>query len=416
MLKFLASFFSFFQILFALFGFGSMPKPEQPYTAYPNVLVHGLGGWGEYDTVNFAMPYWGMTTGNLLKDIRGQGYECYAASVGPISSAWDRACELYAQLTGTVVDYGAAHSLECGHERFGRSYAPLLENWSSERKINLFGHSFGGATVRLFTQIACEGVQAEIDATGEETSAFFKGGLRDCIYSVTTLAAPHNGSTASAIVDEGDSSGTGYLQYALMAGIIGNIPRVNGIYDFQLEQFGITAVPGAKKLNTAKISEIKSFSESKDNAGYDLSVFGAHMLNEKIKTQEGIYYYSYACCLTEDDGKGNQIPLDTMQDFFLDISANMGKKKEPFTTSFGLTIDDSWLPNDGIVNTISAVRPFAETGVDFDENNIPSGIWNLMPVLAQDHTFFMGGITSGNSKELREFYLSHLQIIDSTIE
>jgi len=34
----------------------------------------------------------------------------YAASVAPNGSAWDRACELYAQLSGTRVDYGKAHT------------------------------------------------------------------------------------------------------------------------------------------------------------------------------------------------------------------------------------------------------------------------------------------------------------------
>ena len=42
--------------------------------------------------------------------------------------AWDRACELYARLTGTTVDYGIAHSAEKGHDRFGITYnEPLFE-------------------------------------------------------------------------------------------------------------------------------------------------------------------------------------------------------------------------------------------------------------------------------------------------
>ncbi len=52
------------------------------------------------------MPYWGMTTGSLPDYLATKGYETYAASVGPLSSAWDRACELYAQLVGARTDYG----------------------------------------------------------------------------------------------------------------------------------------------------------------------------------------------------------------------------------------------------------------------------------------------------------------------
>lgn len=92
-----AALLTIIQLLLALFGFPAKGTP-QPQTDTPCVFVHGLGGWGNYDTVNEVAPYWGMTTGSLLAYLESEGYDCYAASVGPISSAWDRACELYAQL------------------------------------------------------------------------------------------------------------------------------------------------------------------------------------------------------------------------------------------------------------------------------------------------------------------------------
>ena len=76
----------------------------------PVVFVHGLMGWGQRAGINAVLPYWGMTTGSLTSYLNSLGYETYSATVGPISSAWDRACELYAQLTGTTVDYGAARA------------------------------------------------------------------------------------------------------------------------------------------------------------------------------------------------------------------------------------------------------------------------------------------------------------------
>lgn len=117
-----AALLTIIQLLLALFGFPAKGTP-QPQTDTPCVFVHGLGGWGNYDTVNEVAPYWGMTTGSLLAYLESEGYDCYAASVGPISSAWDRACELYAQLTGTTVDYGAAHSAAHNHDRYGKTYA-----------------------------------------------------------------------------------------------------------------------------------------------------------------------------------------------------------------------------------------------------------------------------------------------------
>ena len=129
---------------------------------YPTVLVHGLLGYGFNDGVNDIIPYWGMTSGSMQDYLARYGYETYAASVGPISSAWDRACELYAQLVGGTVDYGAAHSAEFGHARYGITYdEPLFEGWSAEKKINLVGHSFGGATIRLFLDILADGAAEE---------------------------------------------------------------------------------------------------------------------------------------------------------------------------------------------------------------------------------------------------------------
>lgn len=79
------------------------------------MFVHGLMGWGQRAGINAMLPYWGMTTGSLTSYLNSLGYETYSATVGPISSAWDRACELYAQLTGTTVDYGAAHAAAHDH-------------------------------------------------------------------------------------------------------------------------------------------------------------------------------------------------------------------------------------------------------------------------------------------------------------
>ena len=60
--------------------------------------------------------------------------------------------------------------------------------------------------MRLFTQIACEGAPEEIDAF-----PFFRGGMNSWIYSVTTLAAPHNGTTMDGAMREGDATGAIYL-------------------------------------------------------------------------------------------------------------------------------------------------------------------------------------------------------------
>lgn len=402
------------QLLLALLGFPARGTPL-PQTDYPCVFVHGLGGWGDYDTVNSAAPYWGMTTGSLLEYLNSEGYDCYAASVGPISSAWDRACELYAQLTGTTVDYGAAHSAAHNHDRYGETFGqPLFGGWGPEKKLHLFGHSFGGATIRLFTQIACEGAQEEMEASPADVSPFFKGGMGGWIYSVTTLAAPHNGTTMDGAMREDDETGAIYLPLTILAGAIGNLPVINGMYDFQLSQFGLTAIPGSYSCNVARLSEMLNFTSSRDHAGYDLSLRGAYELNRRIRAQPGIYYFSYAACATKEDGRGNWLPIGSMETMFKAPSFLIGRKFTPYTTSFGLEINADWQRNDGLVNTVSALRPLSEPGIDFNGGNIRPGVWNVMPVVdGRDHMSFMGGLLSGDGEWLRDFYLAHLKTLDS---
>ena len=97
---------------------------------YTCIFVHGMYGWGENEGINKYIPYWGVTNGSVTEYLTSIGCESYAASVGPASSAWDRACELYAQLVGTTVDYGEAHSKAHNHDRYGRTfYQPLVKDW-----------------------------------------------------------------------------------------------------------------------------------------------------------------------------------------------------------------------------------------------------------------------------------------------
>ena len=136
---------------------------------YPYIFVHGMMGWGEDNKLYNIMPYWGMVAGNQMRQLRAQGIEAYAPQVSPIGSAWDRACELYAQLVGGVVDYGKAHSEAKGHARFGQDFGNgFVPDWSSTNKIHLIGHSFGGATMRMLVELLTNGSEAERACTPKE--------------------------------------------------------------------------------------------------------------------------------------------------------------------------------------------------------------------------------------------------------
>ena len=193
-------------------------------TNYTYVYVHGLGGWGEYDIVNNIVPYWGTMGGDLMKYLNSRGFDCVASSVSPIESCWDRACELYAQLTGTRTDYGKYHSEQNNHKRYGEDFTgrALIENFSAEDKINLLGHSFGGATVLQFLDLMADGCAEEREVTPEnELSPLFTGGKADWIYSVTTLAAPMNGSSAYYIKNEIIEDENATFQELMVAYVVG---------------------------------------------------------------------------------------------------------------------------------------------------------------------------------------------------
>ena len=380
-------------------------------TRYPTVYVHGLMGWGEHDQIYSAVPYWGLST-DLMPYMTSKGYESYAASVGPLSSAWDRACELYAQLTGTTVDYGAAHAAEYGHARYGATYdKPLFEGWS--------------ATIRLFLDILADGSaeeQAAAKAAGTEVSPFFEGGKADWVYSLTTLAAPHNGTTFLECCDN-------MAQFAAeastaMAKLLG-ISDFKGVYDFQLEQFGFYRKDGETVLEALDRVLHSDFLSHNDNVFRDLTIDRALELNNDIEIQPNVYYFSYAGDKTRQSSvTGERTSAVDMTPLFVPFANRMCSYYDQ-TTAGGFRIDKTWAPNDGLVNTVSALYPTDSAGRCLTESgqtgyiqqdgysnvSYQPGVWNVMPVRHYDHGNFIAGmpvpdLASQSVTALRQFYLS----------
>ena len=357
-------------------------------TNYKYVFVHGLSGWGSYDDQYKYMPYWGMFGGDLLEYLNGQGFDCYAASVAPQGSAWDRACELYAQLTGNIVDYGKEHSERCNHDRFGADYSknPLIENWNAENKINLLGHSFGGATVRLFSELMANGSEAERLASDEgDLSGFFTGGKADWIYSITALAAPHNGTTAynagSSTQQENEKPG-------------GIKEKIQDYLSGLVSKYTAAEEDG-------RIAE--------DYAAYDMHIDNALALNDRISTLENAYYFSFPCSSTIQTEDGTYYPdEDITESMFIKSAAAMGAYTG--VTPNGFVIDESWQDNDGLVNTVSAVAPIGAPQRAFEEGNVFTGEWNIMPTYKGDHMSLQGGMLKKN--DVKEFYLEFLDLIN----
>jgi len=382
----------------------------------PIVFVHGLGGWGQGALLDTAMPHWGMMAGSIRKHLSRQGYEACAVAAGPVSGTWDRACELYAHLTGTRVDYGQAHAQAHGHERYGGAYRKaLLKDWGADRPIALLGHSFGGAAVRLFAQLCEQGSAAEQAAGQEGLSPLFTGALKGRILAVVSLAAPHNGTTAaeSYLAAEGSIGGSlpGQMMALARAGMA--LPLLEWVYPFHLRQFGVSAKNFYRHPASAWRST-DTFMAQGDCAGYELSVDGAKALNEGISCQSGIYYFSYAAQATKADAAGNHVPEGFVWRVFRSTSAAMGKRRAAFTTPGGVRIDDRWLPNDGLINWVSAQYPFDEPHKIYDAKEVERGVWQVMPtVTGFDHNDFCGGVKRpGGAKGCEAFYLGVAEMLE----
>ena len=84
-----------------------------------------------------------------MGELNARGLHAIDAQLGPVSSCHDRACEIFYALIGGRVDYGAAHALEHGHQRFGRTVREGSHpSWSERDPVLLVCHS-QGATAAL---------------------------------------------------------------------------------------------------------------------------------------------------------------------------------------------------------------------------------------------------------------------------
>lgn len=435
-------------------GVGAASAEEVSGADYPTVFVHGLLGWGDEDSINKLVPYWGMTAGDMHAYMNGLGYNTYVASVGPVSSAWDRCCELYAQLAGTKVDYGQAHSDKCSaqfddlgyelhHERYGRDYtgnALIDENWGPiyengkvvgwyDTKVNLVGHSFGGPTIVEFLQLLAEGDEAERQ-WGMQQAKLYGGDWHDYISplfwgdyqgeylvnSLTTLAGVLNGTTFISACDDETAFLTDFVM--TLGNAIGCTDLV-GLYDFQLEHFGLTKTPGTDAKAYFDYLKREGFIEADDQAWYDLSIAGCNELKQGWETYDNVYYFSYAGDKTHEV-LGNNVPDLDMWLLFQPFSTKIGAYVNRYEfvdnvdgTRWGY-INNEWKPNDGMVNSIAARYPLGAAHKDYDENNIEAGVWNVYPDQDIDHLGFSGGILNSKPIKCRQFYKNLMEDIAAT--
>ena len=317
---------------------------------HPIIFVHGLFGFGPKELG--SLKYWGKAF-----EVESPIERKYEASVGPISSAHDRACELAAQIKGTQVDYGEQHAQDAGHERFGDDFTNhgFLPEWHEIHPIHLVGHSLGAPTVRCLQHLL-------------EEDYWGWGSNHRWVHSISTISGVLNGSTLVFLFGADEQTGlmnkdglaaTLLHMVELYTSTTGGLVNLDNIYDYDLDHWGY------KRENDESLSDYlervstSRFLWEKDNAAYSLTLQGAYESNLLWKTYSDTYYFSY---VTEQTCKnwftGKYHPSLRMLPKMKIPSAYIGRKKfkQPPIPVADFKSSE-WWENDGLVSTYSQMYP-----------------------------------------------------------
>lgn len=379
----------------------------------PVIMVHGLGGFGPGEMMGLY-HYWGGVD-NIPQYLTGKGYPAYAAKVGPVSSNWDRAVELYYYIKGGYVDYGRFHSGKYGHhQKKARYYPGIYPQWDAQHPVHLLGHSMGGITVRKLVTLLEQGDAAE--RSDPAHAAIFNGGKTGWVKSVTTISTPHNGATLSYLLLNGDIPFVRGLVTAVAA-LAGIMPGVEKIYDFDLEQWGLEQQPGESWYAYAKRVEHSDIWKTEDYSGHDVTPEAAAKTQQAEPDSRNVYYFSIA---TKASLRGLltgwEYPRLDMFPVLMPVAYPvplfMGIGNYTRNVPGHVVIDAKWWANDGAANVYGMSGPAA--GIIKPYNPavpLQKGVWNHIGLYNGYDHFDVIGI--GYFPSVRPFYLNIAQLLSA---
>jgi triacylglycerol lipase len=281
------------------------------------IFVHGFLGFCRDEALGYR--YWGgLDDLQRQLDTRYSDMQVLSVCVGPVSSNYDRAIELFWKIKGGCIDYGARHAAAHGHQRWFKNStqarntsntrqcpsasATAVKNravypqWDASRPVHIIAHSQGGQTARVLAQLLASNGQSPEGDSGlfgpHVTSAAW-------IKSVTTISTPNDGTTLSdAIVDWVPFAQSLVASLALFVGA--NPDLSNMVYDFKLDQWDIPQRGSSERfdvyvdrvLNNSK----RLFTDRgiRDISVFDLSPDGAMRTNAWVTDVPGVYYFSWS--------------------------------------------------------------------------------------------------------------------------
>ncbi|MGN7721687.1 esterase/lipase family protein [Chitinophaga sp. 22620] len=376
----------------------------------PVIMVHGFGGISPGDMMD-QYRYWGGWD-NIPQFLTESGYPAFAAKVGPLSSNWDRAVELYYYIKGGQVDYGKFHSGKAGHTQLkGRYYPGIYPEWDEDHPVHLLGHSMGGLTVRKLVTLLEQGDAAERQDPGH--TEIFSGGKTGWVKSVTTISTPHNGATLAYILEDG------YIPFVRqlitsVAALAGIFPGVDKIYDFSLEQWGLEQEPGESWLAYAKRVEQSNIWQTEDYSGHDVTPEAALERRAAEPDSKNVYYFSIS---TKASLRGlitgweyprlDMFPAVMPIAFPVPVLMGLGN----YTRNSGkVVIDAKWWPNDGAANVYGMSGPEGSILKEYDARQpLEKGVWNHIGMYNGYDHFDVIGI--GYWQSVRPFYTNIAKLL-----
>ncbi len=388
-------------------------------SSYPVILVPGILGYGDDALLSKVLPYFGTMSASASKTIRSLGVDAFTASFTATAGVWERTCELYAQIAGGTVDYGAAYSKRTGKPRYGKTYNGFVPNWGKTdeyekyQKVTLVAHAFGAPVARMLAYLMAFGSQKE-QAAGGDVSPLFLGGNGKSVHAVVTLAGNNDGTTLIQALEDRKPGATKKIATLLF--------KKTGEY-----------------FTEADVDEY--LEKSRTNLFYEMGLDGMADLNKRLEVNPDTYYFSYSAEATRDYGK--LIPQRKIRKYenpFTSKSYQRAQKNRPELTlpdlkhgglavaptaaligTYKNYLADAPLvtpvmhPNDGLINTDNTLAPSTEPVRAYRSvNDCYPGEWYQMPIWEGNSLGYLGVLQRPD--KYRDFYIDLMKIICNLIE
>ena len=367
-------------------------------------------GWGPDEMGSYN--YWGGKN-NYVNMLKEEGFDIIEVSVGPISSNWERAIEVYYQLKGGQLDYGKSHSEKYGiiqkpKNKFYKD--PLYPEWNKNNPVHIIGHSMGAQTARMLQYLLGHLIYENQEHTILEKSDLLGKINIGMVRSITSISAPNDGTTLSEIV----TKMIPFVQYFIVAaGLVGG----SQFYDFDLEQWGFYRFENERWPSYLNRLRKHNAFKTKNISSWDLSLSGAKQLNSFLIADPEVFYFSVVTSTTNiKPGSNYHMPSKGTSIITRSRAKLIGSR--PGYWDDGSSTDSLWFENDGVVNSISMYGPTTGANgpdpiVKYDKDDILiPGQWYWQKIEGMDHWNIIGHMCNKRREEIsKQYFLDQVKIL-----